>query len=232
MRFLILAPFLAALSLGGQTPAPYFIGFLRPNPARTRLEKSEGDRIQAAHMANIQKMARDGVLVSAGPFEDTPVTISGIFIFKGISRQAAQAIADQDPTVVEHRNTIDVHAWDGPPEIGAEYMRLHTLDPKTPENMQTHPLCIFLHGSAWGDVAKRESALKAHEVWLGKLREEGKLGAAGVIEGPDDMQGVAMFKAIPLDEARKFVDGDPAIVAGVLRPELHTWWSADHVLPW
>ncbi len=183
-------------------------------------------------MANIQKMARDGVLVSAGPFEDTPVTISGIFIFKGINRQAAQAIADQDPAVVEHRNTIDVHASNGPPEIGAEYMHLHTLDPKTPENMQTHPLCIFLHGSTWGDVAKREAGLKAHNVWIGKQRADGKLGAAGAMEGPDEMQGVVMFKAIPLEEVRKSVDADPAVTSGILRPELHTRWSADHVLPW
>lgn len=65
---------------------------------------------------------------------------------------------------------IDILAWQGPPEIGTEYARLHALDPKTPENMQTHPLCIFFHGSAWQDVAKREAVLKAHEAWLDQLR--------------------------------------------------------------
>lgn len=91
----------ATLCLTAQTTVPYFVGFLRPNPSRIRLEESEADRIQSAHMANMQKMARDGVLVSAGPFEDTPAVISGVFIFKGISRQTAQTIADQEPTVVE-----------------------------------------------------------------------------------------------------------------------------------
>ena len=223
---------LAALSLGAQNTTPYVVGFLRPNPARTQLQKPDSERIQSAHMANIQKMARDGVLVSAGPFDDTPATISGIFIFKSVSRQAAQALADQDPTVVEHRNTIDVHAWKGPPDIGTENMRLHGIDPATPENMQTHPLCILFHGIAWEDQNQRESALKAHEAYIGRLRAQGKLGAAGAIEDPGDMQGLIIFKVIPPDEARRLMNADPAVLAGILRPEMHVWWSAEHVLPW
>lgn len=50
----------------------YYLVFLRPNPARTNLSKAEGDRIQAAHMANIHKMAEDGVLVAAGPWLESP----------------------------------------------------------------------------------------------------------------------------------------------------------------
>jgi hypothetical protein len=44
---------------------------------RKSITKEEGERIQQAHMANIHKMAADGVLISAGPFDDTPRTISG-----------------------------------------------------------------------------------------------------------------------------------------------------------
>jgi uncharacterized protein YciI len=66
-------------------------------------------------MANIHKMADDGVLVAAGPMDDQPTTtISGIFIFKVASLAKAQHIAQQDTTVIEHRNSIDVHAWRGP----------------------------------------------------------------------------------------------------------------------
>src|SRR5690349_3978563 len=99
----------------------HYLAFLRPDPARKPLTKEEGERIQTAHMANIHKMAADGVLVSAGPFDDNPLTISGIFIFRVDTLERAKEIAEKDPTVVEHRNTIDVHAWDGPPGIGDEY---------------------------------------------------------------------------------------------------------------
>lgn len=127
MNRTLLAVLLAALSLYAQGTAAlkpttgYYVVFLRPDPSRKPLSKADGDRIQSAHMANIQKMARDGVLVAAGPFDDTPITISGTFVFKVGSLQSAQAIAAQDPTVLEHRNTADAHAWLGPPGIAVEY---------------------------------------------------------------------------------------------------------------
>lgn len=236
-RRLALAFFLVAASLHAQnsTPAraPYYIAFLRPDPARKPLAKEDADRIMSAHMANIFKMAEDGVLASAGPFDDAHTTISGIFIFKVESLAKAQSIANQDPTVVEHRNTIDVHQWNGPDGLGDEYFRLHKLDPKTPENMQAHPFCILLHGSAWAPSSPQQaSILAAHQQYIRDLRAQGKLGAAGGIEASDDLVGLVIFKAVPQADAQALLDSDPAVKAGVLRVEYHAWWSSDHVLPW
>jgi uncharacterized protein YciI len=211
--------------------ARYYVVFLRPDPARKPLAKEEGERIQAAHMANIHKMANDGVLMAAGPFDDKPTTISGIFVFKSDSLQTAQAIAAQDPTVVAHRNTVDVHAWEGPPGIGVEYFRLHALDPKTPENMQVHPLCLVYRGTAWEDK-QRDSLVEAHVRYIDGLKEQGKLGAAGRIDAPDDLLGLVIFKPTSVEEAQRLLEDDPAVKAGVLRVEYHHWWSSDHVLPW
>jgi uncharacterized protein YciI len=210
----------------------YFVVFLRPDPARKTLTTEEAERIQAAHMANIHKMADDGVLMSAGPFDDAQRTISGIFVFKVESLDRAKAIAANDPTVVEHRNTIDVHAWVGPAGIGDEYFRLHRLDPKTPENMQVHPFCMLLQGDKWESRRDRDEQLIAHERYISDLRARGKLGAGGRIEGPDDLVGLVIFKAIPTEEAQQLLGEDPAVKAGVLRVEYHHWWSSDHVLPW
>jgi uncharacterized protein YciI len=222
-----------ALGSTGPDSAPYYIVFLRPDPARTPLSKADGERIQSAHMANIRKMAADGILWAAGPFDDTPTTISGIFVFKTDSLQSAKAIAAQDPTVLEHRNTVDVHAWQGPPNIGVEYFRLHKLDPKTAENMQVHPLCMLYRGAAWEEKqGVRESLLTAHERYIDSLREQGKLGAAGGTNAPDDLLGLVIFRPIPLEEAQRLLGDDPAVQAGVLRVEYHHWWSSDHVLPW
>jgi len=210
----------------------YYVAFLRPDPERKTLAPDEADKLQAAHMANIHKMADDGMLVSAGPFDDTPRTISGIFIFKVDSLEKAQSIAMKDPTVVAHRNTIDVHAWDGPAGIGDEYRRLHQLDPKTPENMQIHPFCMLFRGDAWGRMHNREAVLADHRSYVGKLRAEGKLSAAGPVQGEDELFGLVVFRAVSMDEAKELMGEDPAVRAGVLRVEYHQWWSSDHVLPW
>lgn len=239
MSHAVLSILLAALSLHSQktaTPQPsirYYVVFLRPDPSRKPLSKADGDRIQSAHMAKIRKMAQDGVLVAAGPFDDTPTTISGIFVFKVGSLESAQAIAAQDPTVLEHRNTVDVHAWQGPPGIAVEYFRLHKLNPNTPENMQVHPLCMLYRGTGWEErQTTRDSLLNAHERYIDRLRDQAKLGAAGAIEAPDDLLGLVIFKSICLEEAQSLLSDDPAVQAGVLRVEYHRWWSSDHVLPW
>lgn len=57
----------------------------------------EANRMQAAHMANIREMARRGVLVAAGPFDDTPPVISGVFFFVTREREEARQLAMARP---------------------------------------------------------------------------------------------------------------------------------------
>ena len=234
MKRALLSIFAVALCLCAQVPATrYYVAFLRPDPARRELPKAEGERLQAAHMANIQKMGRDGVLMAAGPFDDTPVIISGIFVLRMSSRESAQALAAKDPTVLAHRNTVDVHTWLGPPEIGVEYFRLHKLDPNTPENMQSHPLCLLYRGNAWEEKrSTRDQLMAAHKRYVEQLHGLGKLGAAGAVDAPDDLLGMVVFRPLSLHEAQRLLREDPAVRAGILRADFHAWWSSDHVLPW
>lgn len=132
-----------------------------------------------------------------------------------------------------HRNTVDVHAWYGPAGVGDEYFRLHRLEPNTPENMQIHQLCMLSRGPAWEKMnAEHQSLLQAHERYIDQLKEQGKLGAAGGIEAPDDLFGLVIFKPIPFEEAQQLLNHDPAVESGLLHVEYHHWWSSDYVLPW
>jgi hypothetical protein len=90
MKRALLSILPAVVSLYAQDPAArkpatarYYVVFIRPDPSRKELSKADGERLQSAHMANIQKMGRDGVLMAAGPFDDdpvvSPVKLSGIF---------------------------------------------------------------------------------------------------------------------------------------------------------
>jgi hypothetical protein len=40
-----------------------------------------------------------------------------------------------------------------------------------------------------------------------------------------------IFNRLPDDEARRLIDADPAVKAGLLRVDYHRWWCAAHVLP-
>jgi uncharacterized protein YciI len=94
----------------GAGRAPYNLVFLRPDPARTALSVEDRRRIQAAHMANIQKLSDEGVMAAVGPMGDKTVTISGIFVLRAPSADEARRVAALDPTVVARRNTVDAHA--------------------------------------------------------------------------------------------------------------------------
>ena len=231
--------FLLALVSGAPATAwqessdTYYVVFLRRDPARKPLSEAEGKRIQSAHMENILNMGERGVLVAAGPFDDDPPAISGIFVMRASSVEEAQRIAAEDPTVVEHRNAIDVHAWHGPKGIGDEYRRLHKEQPEAPGNMGIHPLCMLFTGPAWDtNPNDRARLLKAHQAYFDKLRSTGKLGAAGEVDGDKELVGIAIFKRLQSEEAQKLMEEDPAVKAGLFRVEHHRWWSVDHVLPW
>jgi uncharacterized protein YciI len=231
--FLAGIPLFAQDSAAPAKTARYYVAFLRPDPSRLPLGKTDSDRIQFAHMASIRKMEDAGVLIVAGPVDDTPATVSSILVFALDSLEAAQAVAAQDPTVAEHRNTVDVHVWNGPPALGEQYYEDRQLDPDAPVNMQIHPLCIIFRGPDWDRKEnKRDALLAAHERYIARLRALGKLGAAGAIEPPDDLLGLVMFRPPSLEDAQRLLDKDPAVEAGVLHVEYHRWWSPDHVLPW
>jgi uncharacterized protein YciI len=217
-----------------ETTSVYYVVFLRPDPARKPLAKEEGERIQKAHMANIFKMAEDGYLAGAGPFENDPPPISGVFLMKAKSIDDARRIGGEDPTVREHRNTIDAHAWRAPAGIGDEYFRLHKEHPETPENMGAHPILLLTRGPAWNanDPKDRVVLLAEHQHYVDELRHAGKLSAAGPVEGDSSMIGIVVFHRIPLEEAQHLIGDDPAVKAGVLTVEAHRWWSSDHVFPW
>jgi len=214
---------LAAMASAQPDTALYYVSFLRPAADRPTLAKEDGERLQSAHMAHIRKMAADGYLVSAGPFDDTPTTISGIFIMKAVSIEEARRIANQDPTIAARRNTIDVHSWRGPKGIGDEYFRLHKADPKAPEGMGLHPVAFLRPGPGW-----KGNELEIDHVVNG-LKANGKLVAGGRIEGEPDFKAILIFSRIPLKDAMQLMTtaaGDPFI------PEFHQFYSAAHVFPW
>jgi uncharacterized protein YciI len=88
----------------------YIMGLLRKGPIWTAADTPETQRLQAGHMANIQKMAATGKLIVAGPFTDDG-DLRGIFIFEKVSLEEARAMVSVDPAVKAGRLIMDLHPW-------------------------------------------------------------------------------------------------------------------------
>lgn len=232
---------LLALSLSGaslfalepKTPQPaadrYYLVFLRPRPERKDLDMPERQRIQSDHMANIRKMADEDVLAAAGPFDDKPATISGIFVLKTKSMDDARTMALRDPTVVEGLNTMDIHLWMGPPGVGSKYFEWEKKHPGYTAEMEYHVFCILAPGPRGRNDMESLEEVKG---LIENLRSENALAAAGAIQGDPDMVGLLIFKSSDKEEARRRIEQDPFVLGGRLKVEYHIWWSANRVLPW
>ncbi len=85
----------------------YYFVELITNPDREKLPQVEVDSIQRAHMANIGRMAKEGQLMLAGPFENG----GGIFILKAESLEEAESIAALDPAIKAGRLLTEIRPW-------------------------------------------------------------------------------------------------------------------------
>jgi uncharacterized protein YciI len=89
----------------------YVMAFLKAGPNRNR-SREEAQKLQAAHMANINRMAAEGKLVLAGPFEDDG-PIRGIYIFDVPTVAEAEALTRSDPAIQAGSLVMELHPWYG-----------------------------------------------------------------------------------------------------------------------
>jgi uncharacterized protein len=107
---------MAALAQEEKKTAPqyemrmYVFGTLKRGPNAGKGDKAEQDKIQAGHMANIQKMAAAGKLIVAGPMGDDG-DLRGIFIFDAKSVDEVKAMAEEDPAIKAGRLVLELHPW-------------------------------------------------------------------------------------------------------------------------
>lgn len=89
----------------------YVIAFLKAGPNRDQ-DSLTAVRLQQAHLANIQKLAKEEKLALAGPFLDNG-DLRGIYIFDVESVEEAKKLTETDPAIQAGRLTMELHPWYG-----------------------------------------------------------------------------------------------------------------------
>jgi len=87
----------------------YVMAFLKTGPNRDR-SREEAQKLQAAHMANINRLAAAGKLVVAGPFEDSG-PLRGIYVFDVATVAEAEALTRTDPAIQAGSLVMELHPW-------------------------------------------------------------------------------------------------------------------------
>ena len=205
-------------------PAQYFFVLLNRPANAPQFSKEAGEKLQEEHMANIRKLYGEHKLVIAGPFEED-TALRGIFVFQADSAAQVQGWANSDPAIKAGRLAAEVH---GPWLIDANAIH----PPTTPEGMEQYTLVLMKRGDKWNpDAPEIAEKLKQHRAFVEEMTAQGQIAIAGVFPPsvPGELRAVEIFRVGP-EQAAKLLKDDPAIKAGLMKPEIHPWITGKGVL--
>jgi len=89
----------------------YIMVLLKKGPNRN-LNQQETLNVQTMHMANIRKLAEQGILVLSGPFGGDG-DLRGIFILNMDSLEEAEHLISFDPAIKEGTLVMELYEWYG-----------------------------------------------------------------------------------------------------------------------
>lgn len=75
------------------------------------------------------------------------------------------------------------------------------------------------------DSLTSKKLMEGHMANINKLADEGKLSIAGPFGDDGDWRGILILNAKTKEEAKEWVEADPAVKAGRLKYEIHPWWG-------
>lgn len=87
----------------------YVMAFLKRGPNRGQ-DSVTAANLQRAHLANIERLAKEGKLVLAGPFMDRG-DVRGIYVFDVATIDEAKALTETDPSIQAGRLVMELHPW-------------------------------------------------------------------------------------------------------------------------
>ena len=187
----------------------YTFVFLHKRTDLPALPKEEVDKIMAGHMANMDKLAKEGKLIAAGPFDGG----GGIFIFKTGSPSDVTQWISTDPGVIAKRWNIKILPYE--PLVGS------VCAVSEPYEMVSYQFVHFRPNVMKFNVQEGEQTVKQHNEFVHKLAKGGNVIAHASFGGLDG--GILVMKG---DLQQEVILKDPAVGAGLFEPDFKKLWIA------
>ena len=190
----------------------YVLVFLNSNPHREVLPEHQLDSLQSAHMANINRLAKEGKLIVAGPFEGG----GGIFVLQTADLAEARSWVQTDPAVQAKRFIVELFSYS--PRIGSfcrvegkitmasyHFVRYTASDTASPSALK----------EAWAD----------HRIQVGQISSADSVLSEGILDGG---RGAILIVKGKFDES--LIREDPAVRGGYLEAAVKEIWIAHGAL--
>jgi uncharacterized protein YciI len=90
-------------------------------------------------------------------------------------------------------------------------------------------MALLRKGPKWAGTAEeqRNQILRQHFTNVMSMLDTGKAVIAGPMGDDKDLAGIFILRAASAEEAKGWVDADPAVEAGLFAVEMHPWFSQD-----
>lgn len=203
MKILSIVFLAASISTLNAQPDLTFV-FLNKRADKKELPKEEVDKLMEGHMANINRLAQEGKLVAAGPFDGG----GGLFVFKSNSIDQVREWINTDPAVKADRWNVEILPYQ--PLVGS------ICKVSEPYEMVKYNFIRF-----WPEGNKTESLVAEHKTyWIQQSKSTSLITFASFGEQLGDI----LITAQPIDET--VLQNDPAILKSQIRFENKMLWIA------
>ena len=207
MKLLILLFVLCSNLLLAQSNQYTFV-FLhkKENP---ELPKDQVDKIMEGHMANIGRLAKEGKLLVAGPFEGG----GGLFILNTTSKEEAKNWLITDPGIKANRWTIEMLPFT--PRIGSACAVGEKYE------MIMYSFIRFTATISKFTASTYPQIMQRHDEYLKQLNLTGNVIAEGIFGDHDG--GILIMKGTVTSE---LFENDPGVQESLLELSIKDLWVA------
>jgi uncharacterized protein YciI len=187
----------------------HIIVFLNKRSDKSELPKEETDKIMDGHMANIKRLAAEGKLLAAGPFDGG----GGLFIFKSNSTAEVSEWIQTDPGVKAQRWRVEVLPF---------YIRSGKIGlVSEPYQMVSYQFIRYTPNIGKSNIKELPELFKKHDDFLSEIKKKSELMADGVFG--DTEGGILILKTeLPLSD----FEPDPAVQQGLLHIDIKKLYIA------
>lgn len=188
---------------------PLLFVFLNKRTDLPALPKDESDKLMEGHMANIERLAKEGKLVVAGPFEGG----GGIFVLKTNSVDEAKDWLANDPGVKAERWRMEY--------LPVTFRAGNACVAKEPYQMVSYHFMRYGLNLTKFNVQQAGNTIQKHMVYMKELNQTGNVIAEASL---GDGEGSFLIMKGDLDQ--RVVEASPAVQEQVFTIEVKKLWVA------
>lgn len=189
-----------------QSPQYTFV-FLNSRTDKAELPKEELDKLMHGHMANITRLAKEGKLLVAGPFEGG----GGIFIFNSASLDTVRQWLSTDPGIKANRWRIEMFPY--LPRIGS----VCPVDAEV--EMVNYMFIRYTSTITKFNIQKSGESFKKHDDHLKMIAKTGNVVTEGIFPPRDG--GILIMKG---EVDQMLIEADPSLSDNIFDVAIKKLW--------